>query len=44
MLHFREINQNPPLYSMLQDVQKEATPKLATTNCPKYFKKTLLME
>ena len=43
MVHFTEINQTLPPYSMLQDVGREATPKLATTNCPKYFQTTLIM-
>ena len=43
MVHFTEINQTPPPYSMLQDVGGEATPKLATTNCPKYLQTTLIM-
>ena len=43
MVHFTEINQTPPPYSILQDVGREATPKLATTNCPKYLQTTLIM-
>ena len=43
MVHFTEINQTLPLYSMLQDVGREARPNLATTDCPKYFQTTLIM-
>ena len=43
MVHFTEINQTPPPYSMLQDIGREARPKLATTNCPKYLQTTLIM-
>ena len=42
MFHFTEINQTPSLYSMLQDVGREATPKLAATDCPKYLQTTLI--
>ena len=37
MVHFTDINQTSPPYSMLQDVGREATSKLATANCPKYL-------
>ena len=43
MVHFTEINKTPPPYSMLQDVGREATPKLATTDCLKYLQTTLIM-
>ena len=43
MVHFTEINQTPPPYPMLQDVGREATPKLAARNCPKYLQATLIM-
>ena len=33
MIHFTEINQAPPLYSMLQDTERVATRKLAPENC-----------
>ena len=43
MFHFIEVNQTPPPNAMLQDVWREATTKLATTNSPKYLQTTLLM-
>ena len=43
IVHFTEINQTLPSNSMLQDVGREATPKLATTNSPKYLQTTLIM-
>ena len=43
MVHFTIINQTPPPYSILQNVGREATPKLATTNCPTYLQTTLIM-
>ena len=44
MVHFTKINHTPPAYLMMQDIGREATPKLATTNCLKYLKTTLIME
>ena len=43
MIHFAEINQTPPLYSMLQTVERVATPKLAPRNCFRYLQTTLII-
>ena len=43
MLDFTEINQTPPLYSVMQNIGREATSKLSTRNCLKYLQTTLIM-
>ena len=43
MVHFAEINQVPPLYSMLQYIGRVATPKLVRSNCLRYVQTTLIM-
>ena len=43
MVHFAEINQAPPPYSMLQYIDRVATPKLVPRNCLKYLQTTLKM-
>ena len=44
MVHFAEINQAPPPYSMLQYIGRVATPKLVPRNCLRYLQTTLIME
>ena len=43
MVHFAEINQAPPPYSMLQYIGRVATPKLVSRNCLRYLQTTLIM-
>ena len=43
MVHFAEINQAPPPYSMLQYIGRVATPKLVPRNCLRYLQTTLIM-
>ena len=46
MVHFAEISQSPPPYSMLQHIGhigRVATPKLVPRNCPRYLQTTLIM-
>ena len=43
MVHFAEINQVPPPYSMLQDIGRIATPKLDSRNCLRYLQTTFIM-
>ena len=43
MVHFAEINQDPPHYSMLQHIGREATPKLLSRNCHRYLQTTLMI-
>ena len=43
MDHFAEINQSPTPYSMLQHIDRVATPKLVPRNCPRYLQTTLIM-
>ena len=43
MVHCTEINLTPSPYSVLQDVWREATPKLAKRNYLKYLQRTLIM-
>ena len=43
MVHFAEIHQAPPPYSMLQHIGRVATPKLVPRNCLKYLQTTLMM-
>ena len=43
MVHFGEINQSAPLYSMLHNIRKAAAPKLVPRNCLRYFQATLIM-
>ena len=43
MVHFAEINQAPPPYSMLQYIGRVATPKLVSPNCLRYLQTTLIM-
>ena len=43
MVHFAEINQAPPPYSMLQHIGRVATPKPVPRNCLRYFQTTLIM-
>ena len=43
MDHFAEINQSPSPYSMLQHIDRVATPKLVPRNCPRYLQTTLIM-
>ena len=43
MVHFAEINQPPPSYSMLQYIGRVATPKLVSRNCLRYLQTTLIM-
>ena len=38
-----EINQDPPHYSMLQHIGREATPKLLSGNCHRYLQTTLMI-
>ena len=42
MVHFAEINQVPPPYSMLQDIGRVAIPKLVLRNCFRYLQTTLI--
>ena len=44
MVHFAEINQAPPHYSLLQYIVRVATPKLVQRNCLTYLQTTLKME
>ena len=41
MVHFAEINQAPPPYSMLQYIGRVATPKLVPRYCLRYLQTTL---
>ena len=41
MVHFADINQAPPPYSMLQDIGRVATPKLVPRNCLRYLQTIL---
>ena len=43
MVHFAEINQAPPPYSILQYIDRVATPKLVSRNCLRYLQTTLIM-
>ena len=43
MVHFADINQSPSPYSMLQDFDRVATPKLVSRNCRRYLQTTLIM-
>ena len=43
MIHFAEINQVPPVYSMLQYIGRVATPKLVPSNCLRYFQAILII-
>ena len=43
MVHFAEINQVPPPYSMSQFIGRIATPKLVPRNCLRYLQTTLIM-
>ena len=43
MVHFSEISQAPPLYSMLQHIGRVSTSKLASGNCLRYLQTTLTM-
>ena len=43
MVHFAEINQAPPPYSMFQYIGRVATLKLVPRNCLRYFQATLIM-
>ena len=39
MVHFAEINQAPPTYSVLQYIGRVASPKLVPRNCLRYLRK-----
>ena len=41
MVHFAEINQVPPSYSMMKHIERVATPKLSPRNCLRYLETTL---
>ena len=43
MVHFAEINQAPPPYSMLQYIDRVATPKFVPRKCLSYLQTTLIM-
>ena len=43
MVHFAEINQAPPPYSMLQYIGRGAIPKLVPRNFLRYLQTTLIM-
>ena len=43
MVHFAEINQAPPLYSILQYIGRVATPKPVPSNCFRYLQTILIM-
>ena len=43
MVHFSEISQAPPLYSMLQHIGRVSTPKVASGKCLRYLQTTLTM-
>ena len=43
MVHFAEINQAPPLYSILQYIGRVATSKLVPRNCLRYLETTLIV-
>ena len=43
MVRFADINQAPSPYSMLQDIERVATPKLVPRNCLSYLQTTLIM-
>ena len=43
MVHFAEINQDPPPYSILQHMRRVATRKLVPRNCLRHLQTTLIM-
>ena len=43
MVHFAEINQAPPLYSILQYIGRVATSKLVPRNCLRYLETKLII-